>query len=154
MLGEVFLAGLFGNNKNPPKGTPKFNIAKALKPFENLFDWIEVSLSKVKDVTEKYIKDAANSIGYITQNLKLDKAAVALKKELQTNQKAYDAYMAQANAIASATRLSPDIISKVQNGSIDITSYKPDLQNAIKAYQDWYDKAQSVADAIDEIKKA
>lgn len=138
-----------GNAKKKSKNT--FDLAAVVKQMSDMMDWVQIALEKAKVATENFIKDAGRAVGYISQNLKLDAALSSVKKEIATNEQAYNAYMAQADKVASETRLSSDIISKVQNGDISVGSYDEATRNAIKLYQDWYEKAQSVKSTLDDL---
>lgn len=60
--------------------------------------------------------------------------------------KATARYQQQADKVG----LSPDLVTKVKNGTIDIGEYDDDTQKKISEYQQWYEKTLSCADAIEQ----
>ena len=123
------------------------------KSGKSAFDWIEILLTNLRNTTEKLIKDAQKAIGFVRQNAKIDKAMDSIQGEIGQSEKAYDRYMKQANQSAKKSGLSKSMISKIQDGSIDISSYDDKTQQKIKEYQEWYNKAQDVKDAIEDLKE-
>lgn len=120
---------------------------------EKLFDWIEIRLEHLKTKTEQWMLSASEAIGYISKNSELDKALSSTTQQIDETLQAYKRYIDQANTIAQKANLSADIVKKIQEGTIDIESYDDDMKNKIKAYQEWYEKAQGCATAITDLRE-
>lgn len=123
------------------------------KYVEKLFDWIEIRLARLETITNKWLLSASEAIGYMAKNKELDKALASVSKHIEEASLAYERYMEQADTIAKKTKLSSDIVEKIQNGTIDISSYSESTQEKIRAYQEWYDKAQALVDTIAELRE-
>lgn len=112
------------------------------------FDWIERAIEKVQRAFNK-LGNIAKSVykALSVRNGALSDEIGLINKELQLQQTAYNAYMAKAASVG----LSADLISKIQNGAIDISDYDEDTAEIIDEYKEWYDKAQDCKDAIDDL---
>ncbi len=135
------------------KKTKKLSSSSYKKYIEKLFDWVEIRLEVLQRATEGWVQSASDAVGYIAKNASLDKALVNITKQMNDSAKAYSQYMAQADTIAKKAGLSADIIRKVQEGSIEIASYDDKTQDKIKNYQEWYNKALDVKDAIVDLRE-
>lgn len=114
------------------------------------FDWIEQAIENVEKEIEE-LDEAANS-SYSTFSQKNEALAQEIEKiteEIGLQQQAYDEYMRKADSVAL-----PDHYKQlVQSGAINIENTSDEnLQNLINEYQNWYDKAQDVSDAIKQLK--
>ena len=123
-----------------------------LKSLEDLVDWIPTALENLKKKTDEYIDYADKAVGYMLKNSNLDNAIKNISDEISLNMQGYERYMQQANEIAQRMNLSGDIISKIQNGTIDIESYDEDTRKVITAYQKWYDLAVDCRDAVSDLR--
>lgn len=116
---------------------------------EEKFDWIETAIKRVEEAIER-VKIKADSAYKV---LSVKNSAVADEIQLITQQidlqsKAYDRYIAEANAIG----LSSDWVSKIKNGSIETSTITDkNLAEKIKNYKELYEKAVEVKDAIAEL---
>lgn len=119
-----------------------------LDTLDDLVDWIPTAIENLKKKTDEYIDYADKAVGYMLKNSNLDSAISNISDEISLNLQAYDRYMRQANEIAQRMSLSADIVSKIQNGTIDINSYDEDTRKVITAYQKWYDLAVGCRDAV------
>ena len=119
--------------------------------FDNLVDWIPTLLENLKRKTNDYIRIASKAIGYMLKNAEVNKAISSVRDELDYTSQAYERYIEQANAVAKQTKLSSDIIKKIQDGTIDITEYKKKVRENIEEYQKWWDKAVALEDTMDDL---
>lgn len=104
---------------------------------KKLFDWVEIRLERLQTVTNAWLLEAQNAIGYLAKNAQLEGALSAVQDQIEATTQAYSKYMAQADAIAKKTALSASTIEKIKNGTIEIASYSDSTQEKIKAYQEW-----------------
>ncbi|MCM1160640.1 MAG: phage tail tape measure protein [Roseburia sp.] len=105
---------------------------------EEIFDWIERRIKRLQAAFDKWLKQAETALtsGFITKYYK--KAANAMSQLLNTQGKAYNRYMQEANAVG----LDETYAKKVRAGEIDIQTIKDEeLADKISKYQEWYDKA-------------
>lgn len=144
-------APVFNNKSSSSSSKSSSSGSSSSSSFDKLWDWIEIRLDKLKEITEDFVRGASNAIGYLTKNLNLDKAVASVRDQLTASETAYKQYMAQADAVASKYKLSADIINKIQNGSLDITEYSDTVKEQIQTYQDWYEKAQDVKSSINDL---
>ena len=117
----------------------------------NLYDWIEKALEVAADATQDVIDSVAEKIGAIAKNNTLDKAIAQTGKQIITNQQAYAKYMETANRVQQETGLSADLVTRIQNGAIDINDYDDETKKKIEAYKKWYDKAEACRKTIKEL---
>ena len=132
-------------------GTDKKDTAKeeTTKDFSETFDWIERRIKKFQRAFDKWLKQAETAVtsGFINKYYK--KAFSSAKSQLSIYGKAYNRYMAEANAVD----LDEKYAKKVRNGTIDLEEIRAhgteeevkkyeELAEKIKKYQDYYDKAQ------------
>ena len=147
------LGGGKNNNNNNGGGKSKKQLDEEyLKSLEDLVDWIPTALENLKKKTDEYIDYADKAVGYMLKNSNLDNAIKNISDEISLNMQGYERYMQQANEIAQRMNLSGDIISKIQNGTIDIESYDEDTRKVITAYQKWYDLAVDCRDAVSDLR--
>lgn len=119
------------------------------KDFSETFDWIERRIKKFQRAFDKWLKQAETAVtsGFINKYYK--KAFSSAKSQLSIYGKAYNRYMAEANAVD----LDEKYAKKVRNGTIDLEEIRAhgteeevkkyeELAEKIKKYQDYYDKAQ------------
>ena len=81
-----------------------------------------------------------------------NKKASKAKKASEKNPAA-DYYFAKANKVAKKYKLSPAIIKKIKNGTINISDYNESMANAIQKYQDYYDNGKDAQKSKKETKQ-
>lgn len=128
---------------------PKAKETKSKSDSEKDFDWIERKIKALESQISSLDKIIDSSYSSTTEkNNALIKQIDLINQEIELQQKAYEGYMAKANAVT----LSDNYKELVQNGSIDIeTITDKDLQEAISNYQSYYDSAQECLDKINEL---
>lgn len=139
---DVSASGKLSTKKSSGSSSKKIDPA-------DLVDWIPQLLERLSKYTEKLVKQAEKAIGYMAQNMGLDKALANTKLELEKNEAAYARYMKQAEAVG----LSKDLALKVQEGEIDIEAYDEATRELITNYQKWYDLANGCLDTVEELKE-
>lgn len=125
--------------------------SKTEKDTTKQFDWVQKAIDEVKarisslqkvidstfSTTEAKTKALTEQIGLIT-------------KEIDLQQKAYDAYIAKAESVG----LSDKYKNLVRSGAINIEDITDqDLQKAIENYEKWYDAAQECLDNISDLQE-
>lgn len=128
---------------------PKAKETKSKSDSTKDFDWIERKIKALESQISSLDKIIDSSYSSTTEkNNALIKQIDLINQEIELQQKAYEGYMAKANAVT----LSDNYKELVQNGSIDIeTITDKDLQEAISNYQSYYDSAQECLDKINEL---
>lgn len=116
-------------------------------------DWIEVRLDRLSDKYDKLSSKAEDGTAKLTNRTKSYTNAIKiLNKEINTISKGIARYTKEANKYKKG--LSKDIISKIEDGSIDIKNYKGDkLVKNIEGYQKYYDKVQDLIKKRNDINK-
>ena len=142
--------GTKGSNSSSASGTSN---KKFKKWAEKLFDWAEIRLARLKTVTNGWLLSAAEAIGYMAQNAELTNALGAVEDEIEATTAAYDLYIKQADEVQKKAKLSDDIVEKIKQGNIEISSYKKEIQEKIKEYQKWYEKALACSDALNDLRE-
>lgn len=143
-----------GKSSSSKKNSSSSNNTKKWKDYvEKLFDWIEIRLERLQTQTDKWILAASEAIGYAAKNAELDKALSSTSQQIDETTQAYQRYIEQADIIAKKSKLSAEIIQKIQDGTIDIASYKDSTKEKIQAYQEWYDKAMNCVEAVTELRE-
>lgn len=140
------------NNGGGGSNSKEKEVVSYLDTLDDLVDWIPTAIENLKKKTDEYIDYADKAVGYMLKNSNLNSAINNISDEISLNLQAYDRYMRQANEIAQRMSLSADIVSKIQNGTIDINSYDEDTRKVISAYQKWYDLAIDCRDAVADLK--
>ncbi len=121
------------------------------KKSQEIFDWIEVAISRIEREIDNLDKTANNVYkSWSSRNSALADQINMVSNEIALQQKAYNAYMSAANEIS----LSSEWKKKVQSGAIDIDNITDEtLAEKIKDYQKYYEKALDCRDAIEELKE-
>lgn len=168
IIGKAFASGVSGsmnfgliNSILSGGGSSKKNTSSSAKKssegwkkyVEKLFDWIEIRLERLQTQTDKWILAASEAIGYVAKNAELDKALSSTSQQIDETTQAYQRYIEQADMVAKKSKLSAEIIQKIQDGTIDIASYKDSTKEKIQAYQEWYDKAMDCVEAVTELRE-
>ncbi len=116
---------------------------------EKEFDWIEQAIENVRKEIQSLDEIANSSYSTFSQkNAALAKEIEKVSEEIALQQKAYEEYMRKADS----TGLADHYKTLAQNGSAGIEDISDEkLLEQIDTYRQWYDKAQSAADAIKEL---
>ena len=118
-------------------------------PEPETFDWIENRIKHLESLTEDWKKKLESVTTFKAQNSYISQIILAIQNEISNLNESYNAYMAKAASLG----LSSDYVQKIQSGQLvieDITD--EDLQEKIKDYQDWYDKAEDCRKSIEDLK--
>lgn len=151
-LKSVQNSGTKASTSKSSKG--KKTSAKSLQKYtEKLFDWAEIRLERLKTITNTWLLNAAEAVGYIARNNELTSAIKSVEQEIENTTAAYDLYIKQADTIAKKAGLTQDIVDKVRSGEIVISQYNKDMQTKIQSYQEWYDKALACVDALSDLRE-
>ena len=119
---------------------------------KNYIDWIERRLKKFAQTTKEVFAKVADYITFNSQNSQLRKAINAISDEIAVNERAYQAYMNEANKIGLAS----DWVTWIQNGDYsiqDISNLSDDLKDKISRYKELYDQAIDCKNAVDDLRK-
>ena len=123
--------------------------SKSEKDTTKEFDWIEQAIENIEKEVQN-LDEVVNS-AYSTfsqKNEALAKEIGKVSEEIGLQQKAYDEYMRKADSIG----LSEDYKALVRDGAINIENISDEkLQKKISDYQQWYEKAVDVSDAISDL---
>lgn len=113
------------------------------------YDWIEVKLKKIAEVTEKLGEAFEKTFTISSTNSKFTEYLNQISEEISANYTAISAYQSKLNSIG----LSSDWVQKIQNGeySIDEIQDNDDLKEKISDYQTYWDKLKSCYDTIDDL---
>lgn len=122
------------------------SVVSAAESAEELFDWIEVLLTRLQAKTDSYIQKAENAITLSSSLKYYDKAIANVGEQKAANEAGARRYKKQADAV----ELDSSIKELVRNGKIDISKYSEETQKKITDYQTWFEKSieceQNVAD--------
>lgn len=125
--------------------------SSAKDDFEETIDLIEIAISRIEREIDNLDKKVNNVYAsWSDRNNAITSEIGKIRKEIDLQQSAYDRYMQEANSVG----LSSEWASKVQNGEIDIeTITDEELKKKVDEYKQWYEKAISAKDAIEELKE-
>lgn len=162
--GTSFARGTaFASGKSYAKG--KTALEKFQDWFGKLFDWIEIRLERQAKKIERLTKRA----DYNVDRGKYDTAAGDYRSAISSSitqmryqNTAASKYQSKADSIVNRA-VKKKLISKkqaktikngVENGTLNISSYGKKMQEVIKDYQEFYEKAQDAKDAIQELRES
>ena len=113
------------------------------------FDWIEKKIENLEEDISKLDKVANSSYSSIAEkNEALAESIEKINEEIDFQQQAYERYMQKAESVG----LSDEYKNLVQNGAINIEEITDeDLKEAIKNYEQWYEKAKETQDKINDL---
>ena len=113
------------------------------------FDWIEKKIENLEEDLSRLDKVANSSYSSITEkNEALAESIEKINEEIDFQQQAYEQYMQKAESVG----LSDEYKNLVQNGAINIEEITDeDLKEAIKNYEQWYEKAKETQDKINDL---
>lgn len=126
--------------------------AQDSKDTSKTYNWVETAIERVERSLKK-LSETASSVykNWTNRNNALASEVTKTTEALNLQQSAYQTYMNEADKVG----LSDTYKSLVQNGGLrieDITDEK--LQQQIETYKDYYTKALSAADSVDELTKS
>ena len=123
-----------GSKKNSTKSTTS-----------EIFDWIEVRLSRLADKTKSFFDKVSDYVANVTNERNLGKAITATQNEINANKKAEQKYRQKANSV----NLSESWRKKVREGNFSINELTNEtLIKNIQDYQKWWEKARDSAQNI------
>ena len=113
------------------------------------FDWIEKKIENLEEDLSRLDKVANSSYSSIAEkNEALAESIQKINEEIDFQQQAYERYMQKAESVG----LSDEYKNLVQNGAINIEEITDeDLKEAIKNYEQWYEKAKETQDKINDL---
>ncbi len=122
--------------------------SKSTKETKESINWIERKLDVLGKKLER-LKDKTENVfsSWGGKNKNIDKEIKNLESQIKVYTKAQSTYKKEYSKI----KLSDNIISKIKNGSMDISSYDSATAKKIKEYQDLYDKQQDCTDKVAEL---
>lgn len=123
--------------------------SRSKKETEETFDWIEKKIENLEEDLSRLDKVSSSAYSSISEkNEALAESISKINEEIDLQQQAYERYMEKAESVG----LSDEYKNLVQNGAVDIESITDDdLKEAIKNYEQWYDKAKEAQDKIDDL---
>ena len=109
--------------------------SSAKEEFEETIDWIEIAISRIERAIDQLDQKANNVYkSWSSRNSALTQEIGKVGDEIELQQKAYDRYMSEASKVG----LSSSWVSKIKNGTIDISTITDEtLAEKIKEYQQW-----------------
>ena len=120
-------------------------------PWKNVKDWFERFVTKYNNSIDLNEAKADNHVTYESKNDYLDRAIRDIQQLKNGYQQAQSYYRAQAEIYGDQIGLSQDLRKKVQDGSIEIQGLDEDTKSKVEAYQEWYDKINECAAAIEDL---
>ena len=143
--------GTGGSGKSGKSGSGKSGSSKEEKQSIEVFDFIEVAVSRVEKAIDRLKKRAEETFQSFTKRGREYKKAISgITKEIDIQRKGYDKYIARANSIG----LEEPWAAQVRDGSINIADVADDgLKERIKNYKEWYEKALQCQEKLEELKK-
>lgn len=147
-----------GNNGNKATNTAK-KVAKetqkaadSAKDFEETLDHIVTLIDRLERTISNLERTAGNTYETLeTRTDALRKQMVETTKEISIQEQAYQRYLEEANAVG----LSEEYAEKVRNGLIDLETITDEtLNDSIKKYQEYYEKALDARDVVEELKES
>lgn len=125
---------------------------KEAEEFEETLDWIEVLIDRIERSLSTLDTIASSAFrSWSERTNALNEAMAVTRQEIDLQNQAYQRYMQEANSVG----LSADWINKIQNGLIDIETIGDEaLNDQIKRYEEYYNKALDAKDAVLELTEA
>lgn len=132
-------------------GKSSSSSSSSSKDDKETFDWIEIAIDRLECAISRLdLKTSSVYKSWGTRNSALKSQISEIGNEIDLQSKGYNRYIQQAKSIG----LSADWAKKVREGKVDIdTISDKNLQDKIKEYQEWYEKALDCKDAIEELKE-
>lgn len=121
---------------------------------EEVFDWIERRVKKLQRLFERWTNNAEKTLSTSFVGKYYNTASKNLNKQLDTQEKAYSRYLAEAEK----SPISDVYKKKIKDGAIDIETIIEEaaengdktLADHINNYQNYYDKATDALSAFEE----
>lgn len=121
---------------------------------EEVFDWIERKVKKLQRLFERWTNNAEKTLSASFVGKYYNTASKNLNKQLDTQEKAYSRYLAEAEK----SPISDVYKKKIKDGAIDIETIIEEaadngdktLADHISSYQEYYDKATDALTAFEE----
>lgn len=132
-------------------GKSSSSSSSSSKDDKETFDWIETAIDRLERAISRLdLKASSVYKSWGTRNSALKSQISEIGNEIDLQSKGYNRYIQQAKSVG----LSADWAKKVREGKVDIdTISDKNLQDKIKEYQEWYEKALDCKDAIEELKE-
>ena len=132
-------------------GKSSSSSSSSSKDDKETFDWIEIAIDRLERAISRLdLKASSVYKSWGTRNSALKSQISEIGNEIDLQAKGYNRYIQQAKSVG----LSADWAKKVREGKVDIdTISDKNLQDKIKEYQEWYEKALDCKDAIEELKE-
>ena len=147
MLGQVDFGFNLEEAENAKKEQEKAS-KETKKEFKKVFDWIEKFLDNLSRKTDKLMDKIDKFLSWQKKNSMINRVIKSTDNEITQSQKAYQAYMKKANSVG----LSKKYRDMIQNGKLSVETLTDEgVSDKIDQYMEWYDKAQSVKDSIEEL---
>lgn len=126
------------------------SVKKATEVAENLYDFIEILLTRTKELTKK-LTDAIENAASLSDKMSKNSSALSqIQKEISVNQQAYNKYIAQANAVG----LSETYAKQIRNGSLNIENITDEnLKKKIDQYKEYYNLAVDCQNAVRDLQR-
>lgn len=119
----------------------------------DIHDWVAVKLGNIEKKINKAIDNIEKYYTFERKSMAIKQSAKDIDKAIAENQKAYRIYLNKSNDID----LDDEYKKKVREGLISADALEEmddeKLKRYIEKYQEWYDKAIDVLDAISELKE-
>lgn len=143
--------GTGGSGKSGKSGGSGKSGSSSAKESIEVFDFIEIAVSRVEKAIERLKTRAEETFRSFTARGREYKKAISnITKEIDIQRKGYDKYIARANSIG----LEEPWAKQVRDGSINIADVADDgLKERIKNYKEWYEKALECQEKLEELKK-
>lgn len=132
-------------------GKSSSSSSSSSKDDKETFDWIEIAIDRLERAISRLdLKASSVYKSWGARNSALKSQISEIGNEIDLQSKGYNRYIQQAKSVG----LSADWAKKVREGKVDIdTISDKNLQDKIKEYQEWYEKALDCKDAIEELKE-
>lgn len=133
-----------------PEVTISDSTTSPSQSFKESFNWIETALSRIQNkITSVGKTVAATWQSWKVRNAALKEQISAINKEISLQEQAYSKYMALAESVG----LSEGYKALVREGAINIETIESEsIAEAIKLYQEYYEKALAAKDASADLK--
>lgn len=117
---------------------------------KSIFDYIEIKLKRLSQITKDEINKIKEYATFSNKNNQIDNVLGSISEEISANQQAFNEYMSYANSIG----LNEDYAYKIRQGIFDIEKITDsDLNDKIKDYQTYYEKAKSCLETIKSLRE-
>ncbi len=131
--------GTGGSGKSGKSGSGKSGSDKEAKESIEVFDFIEIAISRVEKAIERLKTRAEETFrSFTSRGREYQKAISEITKEIDIQRQGYEKYIARANSIG----LEEPWAKQVRDGNINIADVADDgLKERIKNYKEWWNRA-------------